>query len=304
MKQPVFSIRTFQWDDIEAFVNLDRSVRLSKGDITPTNAELITEILGQPQINPEKNCFVLEVNHHVVGYGILHHESPINRCVLELKVHPEYVNTGAEQKLIEKAVSESKLLNAKVLHVQAEKTGFLSSILKNMRFNSTRIYWIMQWKTTKLQQFYPPDGFFFRHLSESKDIDSLTQLQNRAFSGSWGFSPNTRDEIQYRAEMSNTKPGGIIFLCYEQELCGYCWTFIINNGNSKTGTIAMIGIDPNHRSQRLGKPLLLAGLKFLHSRGAQYVELEVDSQNLPAIRLYDSLGFKKVAERYWFELRF
>ena len=62
----------------------------------------------------------------------------------------------------------------------------------------------------------------------------------------------------------------------------------------------MIGIDPNHRSQRLGKPLLLAGLKFLHSRGAQYVELEVDSQNLPAIRLYDSLGFK----RYWFELRF
>ncbi|MQF64537.1 GNAT family N-acetyltransferase [SAR202 cluster bacterium AC-409-J13_OGT_754m] len=304
MKRSGLSIRTFQWDDIRAFVSLDRSIRLSKGEIAPTNPEIITEILGQPQINPEKNCFVLEINHEVVGYGILHHESPINRCVLELKVHPKYANTGAEQKLIENAIFESKILHAKVLHLQTGKTGYLTSLLKRMGFSPIRKYWLMQWKSTKLQEHYPPDGFFFRHLSESKDIDSLTLLQNKAFDGSWGFSPNTREEIQYRTRMSNTKPGGIIFMCSEQDVCGYCWTFIINNGKSWTGTIAMIGIDPNHRSKGLGKPLLLEGLKFLHSRGVKYVELEVDSQNQPAIRLYSSLGFKTIAERHWFEISF
>ena len=149
-----------------------------------------------------------------------------------------------------------------------------------------------------------PIGFRSVTLKDIYNIEKFVELQNQSFSGSWGFSPNTREEIQYRTRMSNTKPGGIIFMCSEQDVCGYCWTFIINNGKSWTGTIAMIGIDPNHRSKGLGKPLLLEGLKFLHSRGVKYVELEVDSQNQPAIRLYSSLGFKTIAERHWFEISF
>ena len=280
MKRSGFSIRTFHWDDVTAFVSLDRAIRLSKGDTTSTNSETIAEILGQPQIHPEKNCFVLEIDHEIVGYGILHHESPIKRCVLELKVHPQFTNMEAKQKLIEKAIFESKLLNAEILHLQTSKTGFLTSILKRMGFSPVRVYLLMQWKTTKLPLYDAPDGYFFRPLLGNKDVDTLTQLQNASFSGSWGFSPNTTEQIQYRTRMSNTKPGGIIFLCAEQEVCGYCWTFIFNDGKFWTGIIAMIGIDPIHRNKGLGKPLLLAGLKFLHSKGAQYVELEVDSQNL------------------------
>ena len=64
----------------------------------------------------------------------------------------------------------------------------------------------------------------------------------------------------------------------------------------------MIGIDPSYRHRRLGRPLLQAGLKYLYSRGVSHVELEVDSQNAPAVGLYKWMGFEKVMECQWFEV--
>ena len=30
------------------------------------------------------------------------------------------------------------------------------------------------------------------------------------------------------------------------------------------------------------------------------IELEVDSENIPATKLYDSIGFKKINQTYWY----
>jgi ribosomal protein S18 acetylase RimI-like enzyme len=51
----------------------------------------------------------------------------------------------------------------------------------------------------------------------------------------------------------------------------------------------------------LGKKLLLQGLKYLKTGGAEVVELTVDTQNKPARAIYRFLGFKPIASKLWFE---
>ena len=71
----------------------------------------------------------------------------------------------------------------------------------------------------------------------------------------------------------------------------------------KLGRIAMTGVQPAYRGQGLSRPTVVAGMRWLASQGVDVIELEMDLSNLSAARVYESLGFEKVADTVWFELR-
>ena len=188
-----------------------------------------------------------------------------------------------------------------MLHVQTRPSSSQSRLLERRGFRHVRTYWGMGWEIQQLPPFETPEGSHFRSFGMEGDAEALTHIQNAAFGGSWGFAPNTPEEIAYRAEMSVTSHDGILFLCQGETVCGYCWTYVMGDAAKRVGIIFMIGIHPDFRRRRLGKPLLAAGLNFLASLGVDHVELEVDGANTPATRLYFSMGFTKVSESYWFE---
>ncbi|MCH7605841.1 MAG: hypothetical protein IH962_01685, partial [Chloroflexi bacterium] len=49
-----------------------------------------------------------------------------------------------------------------------------------------------------LPQAGAPTGFSIRSFQPG-DAATLTQIQNEAFTGTWGFAPNTIDQIEYRS---------------------------------------------------------------------------------------------------------
>jgi ribosomal protein S18 acetylase RimI-like enzyme len=63
----------------------------------------------------------------------------------------------------------------------------------------------------------------------------------------------------------------------------------------------MLGVDPDYRKQEIGKAILLNGLEDLKKKGVDIVELTVDSANLAACSLYESVGFEVCSRTAWYE---
>lgn len=60
----------------------------------------------------------------------------------------------------------------------------------------------------------------------------------------------------------------------------------------KTGSIQNVGVIPEHRGFGLGRALLLQALHGFQNARMKRVSLEVTAENLPAVHLYQSLGFR------------
>jgi GNAT superfamily N-acetyltransferase len=65
-----------------------------------------------------------------------------------------------------------------------------------------------------------------------------------------------------------------------------------------SGAIQNVGIVPEHRGLGLGRALVQAALRGFHANGMTHVSLEVTAANLPAVQLYQSLGFRVTKTLY------
>jgi ribosomal protein S18 acetylase RimI-like enzyme len=71
------------------------------------------------------------------------------------------------------------------------------------------------------------------------------------------------------------------------------------NGQEKpvNGWRIGIGVEAHARGQRVGQCLLERTITFARDNGARYINLFVDSANIPAITLYRRVGFVEVSEK-------
>ncbi len=65
-----------------------------------------------------------------------------------------------------------------------------------------------------------------------------------------------------------------------------------------SGAIQNVGIVPEHRGLGLGRALVQAALHGFRASGLTHVSLEVTAANEPAVRLYQSLGFRVTKTLY------
>jgi ribosomal-protein-alanine N-acetyltransferase len=73
--------------------------------------------------------------------------------------------------------------------------------------------------------------------------------------------------------------------------------FVLARLAAGEGEILTVAVARTHRGQGLGRALMDAVLRKLHSERAEELLLEVDETNVPAIALYKRLGFNEVARR-------
>ena len=64
----------------------------------------------------------------------------------------------------------------------------------------------------------------------------------------------------------------------------------------------MVGVLPERQSGGLGRIVTRAGIAQLIELGAPALEITVDSENPPAIRVYESLGFTLDWRSFWYQL--
>ena len=296
------TIRKFRWQDLPRFTELFNEINGITSTEKAYDVGLMGQVLSQPACNPEENCLLVESDGSPVGFALIAPELPIGRTVASGGVTEPHRNRGIGRSLIETAVEHAAALGASVLHVQVPSDGQADRhLLESSGFRSVRTYSTMRWEGTGVPPPELPPGFGLRPFRMGRDEEALTRLQNAAFGESWGFCPNTVEEIEARINFKICEPEGVVFVTHGEGLAGYNWTFRTMEPTTSTGWIGMTGVHPDYRGYGLGRPVVLAGMEYLAAKGARTVDLEVDEQNAPAVEIYLSIGFRKVQRTLWYE---
>ena len=88
------------------------------------------------------------------------------------------------------------------------------------------------------------------------------------------------------------EPAGLLVASDDDRMLGFHWT---KQHAPELGEVYVVGIDPAAQGRGLGRTLTLAGLHHLAGRGVREVLLYVESDNAPARKVYERLGFTHAA---------
>ncbi|MFH1638966.1 MAG: GNAT family N-acetyltransferase [Chloroflexota bacterium] len=303
MMSPVYKIRNYRPADFTAYFSLVLQAEKLPKPGCISSPQLVRKKLNLPGYSPEADLFLAESNGKVIGYLNVLPEVRIGRIILECFIHPDHRRRGLARILLDYALRRGRELGVQVTHVNIPEENEVAGIaLSRLGFRFMRRFFEMSLHIS--DGFLPDtdgDSAEFRHFRQGEE-DKLVRVQNRSFAGSWGFQPNTVEEIIYRVNLGDYSPDDIILSCDRDRITGYCWTRITQaSPNGKKGQIFMLGVDPGYRGMGIGRGILRAGLSHLKKKSLQVVVLTADSENTAACRLYRSLGFRIESSSLWYE---
>lgn len=306
MNKSSYITRNYRPSDFGDYVKLCIEVEKLEPTGRCISPQVLSENLGRPNYSPEQDMFVVETSGKIVGFINSTPEPNIGRVLVDCLVHPKHRRKGLAKKLLGCATHRAKELKAKVVQANIRQDNVaVKKILSRLGFRAVRQFLELRRQLTKA---HLPDAthhnYSSRNLQHGEE-DKLTQIQNRCFTDTWEFNPNTTEEIAYSLKLSHCSPEDVILIYEGDKPVGYCWTRInfeaeIANGEKK-GRIFMLGVDPDYRGKGIGKIALLTGLAHLKNKGVRVVELEVDSENKAALNLYSSVGFESWSSILWYE---
>jgi mycothiol synthase len=119
------------------------------------------------------------------------------------------------------------------------------------------------------------------------DDEDWLALNSRAFA----FHPEQGSVNQSDLDELTSEPwfdpDDFLLLRDGDVLIAYCWLKIEDG----IGEFYVVGVDPQRQGEGLGRRLMDAGFARLAARGIRTAALYVESDNVPAVALYRSLGF-------------
>lgn len=140
-----------------------------------------------------------------------------------------------------------------------------------------------------------PAGTRVRPFAPGADDEAWLVVNNRSFAADPDQGGWTIDSLRARVAEPWFDPAGFLLAEDDDGLTGFCWTKVHTPEPpfepDALGEIYVIGVDPDHQGTGLGRALVVAGLAWLAEQHLSTGMLFVDAANVPAVRLYEALGF-------------
>lgn len=301
-------IKNYRPDDFESYVRFHDEVR--KLDSVPSHTLPLTIAmqLHRPHYDPTQDLFLAIADGKVIAYLDISRETEIGRMVLDCMVCPDERRKGIATALFNHATQYAAEAGTQIIHVNIANDNIAAKgLLQGLGFTFVRrfIEFGLNFADTPLPSPAKPN-LTSRHLQHGEE-QVLAKLQNRAFINTWGFNPNTVEDIVYSLKLQAGNPSNIILAIKENQIIGYCWTVLQAQEElppaGQSSQIHMLGVDPEHRGQGTGKMLLHTSLRYLKGKGTGSVILIADSENNDACNLYRSFGFRVISTSLWYERR-
>lgn len=281
------TIRSFTWSDVALLATLQNADESDVG-----------RWLRQSNLTPEQECVFAEVGGKATGFGYLIVEQELSRGVLIAEAEDPAVLSA----LVADATTKAKGFGLSVLQLDVpEGDQQRRDICEAAGMSVIRTHLHLLRPGDQPTGITLPPGTTTR-LATREDVATVTDIQNAAFTGSWGYSPNSEEEIAYRIfELPSSAPDPVVIVTMDGHELGYCWAH--QERADSPGMIDMVGVLPDQQGKGLGKLVTAVGIDHLISIGATPVEITVDSENEPAIHVYESVGFRLDHRSVWYERR-
>ena len=250
----------------------------------PLSEQFVINLNGRAR--PRVAHLLAESDGAVVGYAQLDHTAA------ELVVAPAARGRGIGSALLAALLELSPRLDVWA-HGDLPAAAALAE-----RYGLSRNRVLLQMRRTPeagaLPELTVPDGVTIRPFTVGEDEDEFLRVNNAAFDwhpeqGGWSSA-----QVEEREGKAWFDPAGFLLAVDDTgRLLGYHWTKVhpATSTEQAMGEVYVLGVDPAAHGRGLGRVLTLAGLRHLAERGLDTVLLYVESDNAPAVRVYEKLGF-------------
>jgi mycothiol synthase len=221
------------------------------------------------------------------------------RMAVEVVVHPDYHGTDVAQRLLKEACSVLGRAGGGVLFLWVHRVEDPHDTLAS-RLGFT-IQRELAFMARPMNQAPPeptiPDGVLFRPYRIDVDDEEFLRVNNAAFEGHPENGGWNADEFVQRRSLDWFEPAGLILAWREDRCVGFHWTKWHSHESDEVpahepvGEVYVLGVEPRKQGTGLGRALLQAGLRHLHSRGCRQAILYVDRASAGPVKLYESEGF-------------
>jgi ribosomal protein S18 acetylase RimI-like enzyme len=141
-----------------------------------------------------------------------------------------------------------------------------------------------------------PEGFRIRSSRGEEDARLRAACSHAAFGSPKPFEEYWPRTLRFMQSPVYIPEHEIFVVAPSGEVAAYCILWI--DEVTRLGHFEPVGTHPNFQRKGLGKCLLYEGFRRLKSEGMTEVDLCTNSDNPPAIALYESVGFQRF-ERLW-----
>jgi mycothiol synthase len=205
--------------------------------------------------------------------------------LLHLVVAPENRRKGVGTRLLARAIG------GRAGPWQAWSHGDHSAaaaLARRTGFDRVRELWVMRRSLTDLTDTPSRAGAVAVRSFRPGDEPEVLRVNAAAFAHHPEQGSMDAAELAERMAEPWFDPAGLLVAAEGDRLLGFHWT---KRHSATLGEVYVVGIDPASQGLGLGKVLVDAGLRHLRDGGAQDVLLYVESDNVPAVLLYERLGF-------------
>lgn len=259
-------------------------VSLEEQDGFPPLSDAKREVLGEP----DASVLITEQDQIVaVGAcaGHLQTDGTV-RYAIETAVEPSMRFPQFEAVVLDSAMALAP--DRRVLSIWSNRPS-LDRVVESMGWVVVRslVFMTVDLPISRLDA--PASPYAVRTFRD-EDVGSLVAANRRAFAGHREAASLSEDDVVRIMQEPWFDPRGFFLLLDAEEIIGFCWTRVHDNGD---GEIYRIGIVPDRAGSGAGKLMLSTGFAYLaeHDR-AQRGVLWVDASNERALNLYRSVGMQ------------
>jgi len=223
----------------------------------------------------------------VQGFAWLHDDA------LDLVVRPDARGAGLGHELASVAVTSTTDALTAWSHGNHPAAAALAG---SLGFERVRDLWVMR-KSLRgaLPTITVPEGVDVRPFEVGRDEDAWLAVNADAFAHHPEQGRTTRADLDERIAEPWFDPAGFFLAWQGDELVGFHWTKV-HEGPPRHGEVYVVGVSPRAQGGGLGRMLTLTGLHHLAGLGLDEVVLYVESDNGPAVAVYEKLGFTHAPE--------